>query len=594
LDQQYFSTNFIQNLSKISSLYQDILSEFMNKHLTKEILEDQRLKNFTHSFNDVMNNFYADPEKIMAYQMEYTKNYFTILQNISSRLLGNQEDPAYEIQGRDNRFKDNIWNHNLMFSFIKQCYLMNGQHMQNIIQDFSEGMPEHKKLQAFFFARQIIDAFSPTNFATTNPRVVSDIIESHGENLLHGLERMKKDMANAHNFLNFSTSSDQTAFSIGKNLAITKGNVVFQNKLIQLIHYTPAKANNYSIPLLVIPPWINKYYILDLQPENSYIKWLVSQGYSVFLVSWVNPDKHYAKTSFEDYMQLGILDAIDFITEKYNVKSVNTIGYCIGGTLLACALSYMASNNIKKVNSATFLTTLLDFRNSGDLLAFIDEEQIKAIEEKMAKNGFYDGYDMGVAFNLIRSNEMIWSFFINHYLLGKESIPFDLLYWNADHTRMPAKMHSFYLRNMYLNNLLAKKDGITLLHTPIDLSKINVPCYFLSTCDDHIAPWKATFEATNLISKSIEFVLGGSGHIAGVVNHPDSKKYFYYTRDIHEYNNADDWLAGAVKHEGSWWNNWHEWQKKLSGKEISAQLDENLKITAIEAAPGSYVVKKYK
>lgn len=381
--------------------------------------------------------------------------------------------------------------------------------------------------------------------------------------------------------------TDNEAFEVGKNIATTAGKVIFQNELMQLIQYTPTTKTVFETPLLIVPPWINKYYILDLREENSFIKWAVEQGHTVFIISWKNPDETYADTKFEDYMLKGLLTALDKVKAETGVKDANTIGYCVGGTMLAATNAYLASKRRKPIKTSTYFTTLIDFEEPGDLGIFISEDQLNSLDANMAKDGYLDGAAMASAFNMLRANDLIWPFFINNYLLGKEPTAFDLLYWNSDSTRMPATAHSYYLRNCYLNNMLCKPGGIELDGTAIDLTKIKVPTYFISTRDDHIAPWKSTYEGARLMSGPTRFVLGGSGHIAGIINPPAKNKYNYWTNDEIDVD-SDNWLDNAKSNPGSWWPDWQKWVKTKSGKKIPArQPGENLK--AIEDAPGSYV-----
>ncbi|MDX1654371.1 MAG: alpha/beta fold hydrolase, partial [Candidatus Competibacteraceae bacterium] len=365
------------------------------------------------------------------------------------------------------------------------------------------------------------------------------------------------------------------------------GKVVYQNELIQLIQYEPSTEQVYQKPLLVVPPWINKFYILDLRPKNSFIKWWVDQGFTVFVISWVNPDENLADRNFEDYLQQGPLAALDAIEQATGEKEVNGVGYCLGGTLLASTLGYLAAKNDKRIRSGTFFTTMIDFSRPGELEVFIDEEQITQLEKRMEKRGYLEGSEMATTFNMLRANDLIWSFFINNYLLGKDPFPFDLLYWNSDSTRMPAAMHSFYLRNMYQRNLLKEPGGITLLDTPIDLTKVKTPVYFLSTIEDHIAPWKSTYGGTQVFKGSVRFVLGGSGHIAGVINPPVGGKYHYWTgnktpADPHE------WFESAKQNQGSWWPDWHKWVEKQAGEKVPARKPGDGKLKVIEDAPGSF------
>src|SRR5437868_1571348 len=421
----------------------------------------------------------------------------------------------------------------------------------------------------------------------TNPQVLRETVNSGGQNLVRGLNNLLADIEKGGGELRISMT-DETAFTLGKNVATTPGKVVFQNDLMQLIQYELRTKDVYKRPLIIIPPWINKYYILDLRESNSFIRFALDQGHTVFVVSWVNPDARLAQKGFDDYMLEGALGALDAVEKATGERKVNFIGYCLGGTLLGATLAYLAQKHEDRVGAATFFVSLLDFSQPGELGVFIDEQQVASLEKKMNQRGYLEGSEMAGTFNLLRSNDLVWSFVVNNYLLGKDPFPFDLLYWNADSTRMPARMHSFYLRNMYIKNLLGVPGGIELAGVPIDLSKVQLPSYFISTVEDHIAPWKSTYKGARYLGAAersqVRFVLGGSGHIAGIVNPPSAKKYHYWTNDARA-KTADEWFAGAKQAPGSWWDDWQRWIDALnSGEKVPARIPAN----AIEDAPGSY------
>jgi polyhydroxyalkanoate synthase len=377
------------------------------------------------------------------------------------------------------------------------------------------------------------------------------------------------------------------SFRLGENIAGTPGKVVYQNELMQLIQYAPSTPEVRRRPLLIVPPWINKFYVLDLQPKNSFIKWCVDHGHTVFVISWVNPDERLAQKSFEDYMLEGPLAALDAIEAATGESSVNAAGYCLGGTLLASTLGYMVAHGDDRIASATYFVTLVDFTEVGDMAVFIDQEQISSLEKRMQERGYLEAHDMATSFNMLRANDLVWSFVVNNYLLGKEPVPFDLLFWNSDSTRMPAAMHSFYLRNMYQRNLLAKPGGITLADTPIDLSAIKTPTFLLSSREDHIAPWKSTYAATRLYSGPVKFVLAASGHMAGVISAPGSK-YGHWTNDELP-STPDEWLDGTKTHQGSWWPLWDEWVTPFNLGRVLPRSPCDGKLGAVEDAPGTYV-----
>lgn len=579
------------NFFKMLDYYQKILQIFLQRQCLQKNSLTNTLK-LTQNFLPIITGLISDPEKFLKYQLKYTEDYLNLLNTTTQRFMNSEniETIIYPSSHKDNRFKDASWDENTFFYFIKQFYFMTSTWINNIVQEQTSNLDKKTARKIEFYTKQILDALSPSNFAFMNPVVLKETIESQGDNIIKGMENFLKDLERSKNLLDIQTS-DPSAFKLGQNIAITEGKVIFQNSLMQLIHYAPLKKQYYSTPLLIIPPCINKYYIFDLREKNSFIRWLLLQGYNVFLISWINPDEKLANKSFEDYMLEGPICALDIIEQATGKTKINVMGYCIGGTLLACALAYLEAKKDHRVQAASFLTTLLDFAEAGDISIFIDEEQLTRLEKISNEDGYFDGINMSTAFSLLRANEMIWNFFINNYLLGKSPLPFDLLYWNADSTRLPAKMHNFYLRNMYQKNLLSKPGGITLAGVKIDLSTIKIPCYFLSTREDHLAPWQSTYLATKLLKCPVTFTLSGSGHVAGVINHPDNNKYSYWKNEDCS-KDASVWIDNAKEHTGSWWQDWHQWNNSKSGKLIQAKLSSENKILPIEDAPGSYVKMK--
>jgi polyhydroxyalkanoate synthase len=440
-----------------------------------------------------------------------------------------------------------------------------------------------------FFTRMYAEALAPPNFVMTNPQVLRETLSTGGENLLRGLNNLLGDIEKGDGQLRISMT-DEKAFQLGKNVATTPGKVVFQTELMQLLQYQPATPEVYRRPLLIIPPWINKYYILDLRAKNSFIKWAVDRGHTVFVVSWVNPDRSLADKGFDDYMLEGSIAALDAVVRATGEPKVNVIGYCLGGTLLGTTLAYLAAKGREQVACATFFASLLDFSQPGELGVFVDEEQVANLEKKMNERGYLEGSEMASTFNLLRANDLVWSFVINNYLMGKDPFPFDLLYWNSDSTRMPAKMHSFYLRNMYIKNLLSVPGGIELDRVPIDLGKVKLAAYFISTVEDHIAPWKTTYKGAKYLGGPVRFVLGASGHVAGIVNPPAASKYHYWTNEALP-STPEQWLEAAEQHPGSWWNNWQAWiEQKNGGEKVPARVPGDHELKVIEDAPGSYAM----
>jgi polyhydroxyalkanoate synthase len=458
--------------------------------------------------------------------------------------------------------------------------------MQSTVRNV-EGLDDKTARKVDFYTRQFVDAIAPSNFLLTNPEALRATIESGGENLVKGLQNLLTDLERGKGRLSIKMT-DLAAFRIGQNIAVTPGKVVFQNDLMQLIQYEPTTATVKRRPLLIIPPWINKFYILDLRPKNSFIKWAVDQGHTVFVISWVNPDEKLAQKSFGDYMLEGPLAALDAIEQATGEREANVIGYCLGGTLLAATLAYMTAKRDSRIKSATYFVTMTDFAEAGELSVFIDEEQLASLEDRMRTHGFLEGRDMATTFNMLRANDLIWSFVVSNYLLGKDPFPFDLLYWNSDSTRMPAAMHSFYLRNMYQENLLVVPGGISLEGVPIDLRTIKVPSFLLSTREDHIAPWRSTYAATQIYGGPVKFTLSASGHIAGVVNPPGSKYGHWENRKCPA--TPEKWLETATQVNESWWPSWEQWISEFAGGEVKARKPGDGKLKPIEDAPGSYVM----
>jgi polyhydroxyalkanoate synthase len=542
----------------------------------------------TQTFMDFTAKMLADPNRLVQAQVELWQQYMKLWQVTAQRMMGQTVEPVAEPARGDKRFNDPAWKDEVVFDYLKQSYLLTARWLQGTIKQV-EGVDDKTARKVDFYTRQFIDAVSPSNFAMTNPQVVKATVESKGENLLKGLQNLLADLERGKGQLAIR-QTDMDAFKVGENIATTPGKVVYQNDIMQLIQYAPATEEVHEVPLLIVPPWINKFYILDLKPENSFIKWATEQGYTVFVISWVNPNEQLAKMVFEDYMKLGPLSALDAIEKATGQRKASAIGYCIGGTLMAATLAYMAARNDDRIVACTFFTAQVDFSEPGELGVFIDEDQLASVEEMMGKKGYLEGSEMATTFNMLRANDLIWSFVVNNYLMGKDPFPFDLLYWNADATRMPAAMHSYYLRNMYQKNLLCQPGGIVLDNVPIDLRNIRIPVYIQAGKEDHIAPVRSVYKATQLFSGPVRFMLAGSGHIAGVVNPPRNKKYQHWLNETTKNPpTLAEWQAGAKEFPGSWWNDWNKWLSALSGPKVPARVPGTAGLPAIEDAPGSYV-----
>ncbi|MGA8262462.1 MAG: class I poly(R)-hydroxyalkanoic acid synthase [Arenicellales bacterium] len=543
------------------------------------------------AYAKVMKDRAENPDKLVNAHLRFCRDSLALWQASMRRLMGLEAEPVIEVDESDRRFRAEEWSHNPVFEHIKQAYLLGAHYLETAL-DPTDVLEDKEAEKLGFFTQQFIDAMAPTNFAATNPEVVRETIETKGENLIRGWQNFLSDLESGNGELQI-TMTDPNAFELGRNVATTPGKVVFQNEMLQLIQYEPTTETVAKRPVVVVPPWINKYYIMDLQPKNSLLKWMVDQGHTVFVVSWVNPDESYAEKGFDDYVTDGLYAAVGAAEKATGEKQINLVGYCIGGTLLATVLAHMAARKDRRIASATFLTSLIDFSIPGDLGAFIDEEQVKSLEKRMAEKGYLEGKSMANTFNMLRSKDLIWMFAINNYLLGKDPVVFDLLYWNSDSTRMPARMHSFYLRNMYMKNLLREPDALEIAGEKIDVRRIDIPCYFLSTREDHIAPWRSTYLGARLIKGPVRFVLGGSGHIAGVINPPAAKKYGYWVgtgKTLPE--DPDQWFGKARQKDGSWWVDWQAWISKLDDTRVPARKPGDHKLKVIEPAPGSYVAHR--
>jgi poly[(R)-3-hydroxyalkanoate] polymerase subunit PhaC len=536
------------------------------------------------SLGEIARHWVAEPSKFAAAQGELFRSYADLWGRSFRRFLGEEVEPVVEPEPGDNRFKDPDWSNGQFFDFWKQAYLITSRWAEDLTRN-AEGVDEKTRKKALFYLNQMLAALSPSNFALTNPEVVRTTLATNAENLVQGMAHFVQDLEQSKDLLRIS-QTDLSAFEIGRNLAVTRGKVVFQNELIQLIQYAPTTAVVYKRPLLIVPPWINKFYILDLVPEKSFVKWAVEQGFTVFLVSWVNPDARLAQKTFEDYMQEGILAAVDAVIRQTGSPKINALGYCVGGTLLASTLAYMVAKGDNRIASASFLAAQVDFSEAGDLLVFIDDTQLKALEEMMAEHGYLDGSRMAAVFNMLRPRDLIWPYVVNNYLLGKKPFPFDLLFWNADSTRLPAANHAFYLREFYHLNRLAKGE-MQLGGVRLDLSRVTIPVYELFTKEDHIAPALSVFRGSKLFGGPVRHVMAGSGHIAGVVNPPAKKKYQFWSGAPAP--TLKEWMAKATESAGSWWPDWATWLATYSGPKIPARDPSAGPLRVIEDAPGSYV-----
>jgi polyhydroxyalkanoate synthase len=585
LDVQSIFTDMFGMANKATEQFSQIVERLNSQETSENDPAATVMSDFNSAFMEFSDKLFANPQALLQGQMALIQGQMALWQQTALKFTGQESENIIEPEEGDRRFKDEGWSDDVVFNYLKQFYLLQSKAIKDIVNSVDDLSP-HSQNKVDFLTRQFVNALSPSNFASTNPEVVRKTVETGGQNLVEGMELFSKDLKASYGGLSI-TMSDVGAFQLGQNVATTKGDVVFENDLMQLIQYTPTTKKTFQRPLLVIPPFINKYYILDLQEKNSFLKWLVDQGHTVFCVSWNNPGPSLKDKGFDDYMTEGPLAAMDAIKSATGESDINAIGYCLGGTLLAATAAYMKKNKDNRLKSTTYLATLLDFEDPGEIGIFINETAISALEKQMNTLGYYDGRMMSFSFNLLKENDLFWSFFVNNYLKAQRPVAFDLLYWNTDGTNLPAKMHSFYLRNMYLDNKLKDKNGINLNGVDIDLTSVNTPSYFLSAAQDHIAKWTSTYSGAKLFKGDVKFVLGGSGHIAGVVNPPSAKKYGYWTNSALP-TDSQDWFKGAEKNKGSWWTDWQLWAEKHTGDQVDARQCKN----TIEPAPGRYVKKR--
>lgn len=584
---------FATYLSSVSLKSQDVVGDFFTRRPDFKIGSPQSSSdplNISEALQETINGLAADPGTVMQRQFKLWGDFAKLMASTSKRIAGETVKPTIEPAPGDKRFAHPAWQDNPLLDFIKQSYLTYASWLVSTIHEL-DGMDDHDKRRAEFYSHQLLDAIAPSNIPTLNPEVIETTIESKGENLLRGLNNFLEDLERGDGELSIR-QADLDYFKLGENVATTPGKVVFQNELIQLIQYEPTTEKVAKRPLLIFPPWINKFYILDLQPQNSFVKWMVEQGRTVFLVSWVNPGPELSDKTFDDYIEEGLFAALDAVNAATNEKNVDAIGYCIGGTMLSTGLALMAKRNDTRIKSATFFTAQADFTDAGDLSLFVDDAQISAIEQQMdAAGGVLEGRAMASTFNMLRSNDLIWSFVIDNYMKGKDPAKFDLLYWNSDTTRMPKHVHLFYLREFYQHNRLAKCE-LALDGHQLDLSDVNIPIFMQAGETDHIAPANSIYRTAKLFGgDGVQFMLAGSGHIAGVVNHPSRNKYHHsINRDLPD--TIDEWKSDAERHGGSWWDYWMTWLDEVSPGTVKARIPGAGQLKPIEDAPGSYVKVK--
>jgi polyhydroxyalkanoate synthase subunit PhaC len=587
-EKKFDADAFAMNIAKAMESGGKALAAYLKPRESGEVMDKppEEITEVVKTFSAVAEYWMSDNERASDIQTRIAKGYLDLWGSAMRRLAGEPAMPAITPSPRDRRFADPEWKSNQFFDFVLQAYLLTTQWAYDLVRN-AEGLDPHTRKKAEFYVQQITNAIAPSNFVMTNPEVLRQTLASNADNLVRGMTMLAEDIEAGKGTLKIRQSASGN-LEVGVNMATTPGKVIYQNELMQLIQYSPTTDSVLRTPLLIVPPWINKFYILDLRPEKSFIKWCVDQGVTVFVISWVNPDKSLGAKTWEDYMKGGPLAAMDVIEKATGEMKVHTMGYCVGGTMLATTLAWLAEQRRVRATSATFLAAQVDFTHAGDLLVFVDEGQISALERDMQESGVLEGAKMAMAFNMLRSNDLIWSYVVNNYLKGQPPAAFDLLHWNSDATRMPAANHSYYLRNCYLENRLST-GNMVLDNTLLDLSKVKVPVYNLATREDHIAPAQSVLYGSQFFGGPVKYVLSGSGHIAGVVNPPSLGKYQYWTNDAVGDMSLNDWIKGAQEHKGSWWPNWREWLSSIDADEVPARAPGSDALPPIEDAPGSYV-----
>jgi polyhydroxyalkanoate synthase len=584
-EQQQAIETLSTNLAKAAMTAQGAFAEAALRQAERPAALNPDPFHVTPALTEVMGKLAAQPDRLMRAQADLLSQYMELWQATARRVAGEEVAPVVAPPKGDKRFNDPDWNQPV-FDVMKQSYLLTSNWLNGLINEVDDVDAETRR-RVGFFTKMLTDAFSPSNFLMSNPAALREAIATNGESLAKGMENFANDLAKGGGELSIS-QTDPTPFKVGENIATAPGKVIFQNELFQLLQFNPTTDEVHEIPLLIFPPWINKWYILDLRPENSMIRWLTAQGFTVFVASWVNPDADLADKSFEHYLMDGVYVATEQVMKQTGAKKLNAVGYCIGGTLLSCALAHMAARGIDRINSATFFAAQQDFVEAGDLKLFTSDSWVEEIERRIdEKGGYLPSKSMADTFNALRANDLIWSFFVSNYLLGKEPKPFDLLFWNSDQTRMPKALHLFYLRNFYAKNLLAQ-GKLEMAGETLDLSKVKAPILVQSSKDDHISPYGSVYRGAKLFGGPVTFVMAGSGHIAGVINHPDAKKYQHWINEKLPAK-VDEWIAGAEERPGSWWTYWAKWLKPKSGKMIPALDPTKGPLKPIEDAPGSFV-----
>lgn len=564
------------------TLVEDTLDQIKRPHKQTETL----LGGLTSFAQSVLS---SDPEcllKLMQNQLDLVSDHLSLIESTLERVMGKKSPPVIHPSINDRRFLDDEWTANPFFDFIKQSYLLNNRALASMVDCMNLNDPDREKID--FYVRQVSSALAPTNFPLSNPEIVRSIQESQGESLFRGITQLIEDQKKSGDYLNVCMS-DTDSFVLGDNIAHTPGKVVFENELMQLIQYSPSRAQVYRTPMLLIPSWINKYYVYDLRENNSMVKWALDKGLTVFMVSWINPDADHRNLGFDDYVQKGLLTAVEQVKRLAGVESVNCAGYCLGGALLAATVAYLAKKGDDSIKSASYFAASFDFTDPGDFRVMLDDYFIGGVSQSLEATGFFDGRELAVSFSMLRENELYWNYYIQNYLKGERPSAFDILYWNTDSTNVTANMHVFVMKELIKGNMFTRPEGFMVLGERVSLQQVKIPVYILAAEKDHIAKWESCYAGTKLHGGDCRFILGGSGHIAGVINPTSKSKYHYYT-NARLSEDAEDWLDSAFKHEGSWWRDWFCWLSTRAGEKREALPVDPVGV--IEDAPGRYVKRR--
>jgi len=572
-------SDFDENTQQVFRKLAQVQEEF-NAQLLRN-LGSGRLPAFAELFRHVAAGLASDPERVRALQGHYYQEQLALW----LRCFGPEPIDGPDADAPDRRFSSPEWRSLPWFDYLRQSYGLSSRWLADLVETAQVDATTHCRLR--FYARQLIDAMAPSNYAATNPEAIKLALQTQGESITRGLKNLIDDSDKGR-----ISMTDESAFEVGCNLAITSGAVVYQNELMQVLQYRPLTETVRQLPLVIVPPCINKYYILDLQPENSFVRYALSKGQTVFIVSWRNIPTPLGQTGWDDYLEHGVIRAIEVARAICAVPKVNTLGFCVGGTLLACALAVLRRKHRRPAASLTLLASMLDFSDSGDISAYVDADYVNQVEQDFRNGGIFPGSQLARAFASLRANDLIWKYVIDNYLKGHTPNAFDLLYWNSDSANLPGPMYAYYLRHMYLENSLRRADALTMCGVPVDLARIDLPTYVLATAQDHIVPWVAAYSSACLLGQNVAFVRGASGHIAGVINPASEDRRSFRTGPMTP--SAQSWIESSVEHPGSWWKHWASWIKARSGSEVPARtVLGSRKHFEIEPAPGSYVRERF-